>query len=222
MRHSLIFIALTCFSGVAHGYVANLTTDFTSNSSNPDGVWTHGYFPTTAGVGFTVFSIATSGPSGFGWEAPQSSSQLGTPGMWKNTGTTTLYGVAPGEVSLHPGPSEIISSRFTVPASWGNGVATISATFGVGDTGAVQGLVLINGSSVYGQSVTSTPQSFNLSNVVLGPGQTVDFAVANLDGYFSDNTPVSATINFTPVPEPASVLALSAGALALVRRRKSA
>lgn len=70
MRHSLTFIALTCFSGVAHGYVGDLTTDFTSNASNPDGVWTHGYFPTTAGVGFTAFTIATSGPSGFGWEAP--------------------------------------------------------------------------------------------------------------------------------------------------------
>lgn len=61
-----------------------------------------------------------------------------------------------------------------------------------------------------------------MSSVVLGPGQTIDFAVANLDGHFFDNTPVTARINFTLVPEPASVLALSAGALVLVRRRKSA
>jgi Flp pilus assembly protein TadG len=58
--------------------------------------------------------------------------------------------------------------------------------------------------------------AFNLATTVV-PGDTIDFAVYG--GYRAGNTPLDVTISV--VPEPATLLLLGLGGLAVIRKRRA-
>ncbi|MBS1706818.1 MAG: PEP-CTERM sorting domain-containing protein [Armatimonadetes bacterium] len=218
---ALFFAALTCACTNVFAISASLEADFGTAATNPNGNWTYGYFPTTLGVGFTPYTIRWETTT-IGWLAPQSNNQLGTPSLWKNLTDHSEYGVGPGQVSQHPGPSELSVSRFVVPASWGEGVLDLIGFFGPGDSGTVQGTVLYNSTVLYNKRVTDQWEHFGFTSMNIQPGDTFDFVVGNDGSFFSDNTPVGAYFEFNPVPEPASMLAMGVGLAAILRKsRKS-
>jgi len=191
-------------------------------STNPSGVWQYGRDDhLTPGYDFVAFDHFDDGPAGHGWNTPGYQS-LGAPGIWINTAGATQYGVAHGQLSLHPGPDGGSASgdaailRFTAPssASW-----QVSAQFLSGDGGATDAWVVLNGQ--FGTplaSLGSTGLGVAFHQVVqMQAGDTLDFAVGNAGSFFGDNTPLVLTVS--TVPEPGSAVLLLAGLLGLARRQ---
>lgn len=216
----LVFLgAFALMGAMSQAQVADVTSDFGTGATNPNGNWSYGYFATSLSDPLTLYTIQSVTSNDIVWSAPQSAGQLGTPAAWLHTGPPA-NGINTGEFGLHPGPTEISVARFTVPTGWG-GVADVTGSFGQGDIGAVRGHVLLNGVSLFDQSM-STTTPFSMLGITLNAGDTLDFAVDNFDGYTFDSTPLNAHIQFNPVPEPASIAFLGMGAVALLRRRRRA
>jgi hypothetical protein len=91
--------------------------------------------------------------------------------------------------------------------------------FGAGDSGAVDVHVLMNIVPVFSKFGTTTNESF-LITFAVEQGDTIDFVVGYAGDYRWDTTPLAATLDYQPVPEPATLAALGLGAVALIRRRK--
>ena len=218
MKYLLVF-GMLAVGGIASAQSADVALDYGSASTNPNGNWTYGYYPSSLASGFTALTIRHV-PGDIYWQAPQSASQSGTPAAWLHSGATS-FGIADGQFALHPGPVEIAVARFTVPAGWGAGTANINGSFGVGDSGSVNGHVLVNGTELFSANVGGLgAAAFSLSNIALNVGDTVDFAVDNDGNYLFDSTPLDARLTYSPVPEPASFAAVSLGIIGLVARRR--
>lgn len=205
----LAVIALVFLAGPSTAIgslIWDVTADFSVDNGNPNGAWSYGWMDT----GFSTFTLhphgdydATGCPR---WYSDNSAN------MWKNMRPYTDDGVAPGQLSLHPGSgTEPSVARWTALAGV-SGSATIEGEFFAGDSGQMLVDVRINGVEVW-NAVDSG--AFNLATTV-APGDTIDFAV--YDGYGFGNTPLDATI--TVVPEPATICLLGLGALSLIRRKK--
>ena len=219
MKKFIVFASLG-LAAISSAQVADFAADYGTALVNPNGNWSYGhYFNTLDSSTFVVNTVRAADSNTIGWQSPVASSQLGTPSVYANISAGTLNGVAPGEVALHPGPTEYAVARFTVPAGWGAGTASIAGAFGEGDQGSVTGHIFVNNSLVFNQTITST-QGFSFSNVALNPGDTIDFVAGNDGSFLFDSTPLSATVTYAAVPEPASMIALGLGVAAMVRRRR--
>ena len=216
---SLFVFAFAAIGAITQAQVADVTADFGAGATNPNGNWTYGYFATAFSDPFTPYTVNLADANDIVWRAPQSAGQLGTPAAWLHLGAP-VNGVGTGQFALHPGPSEISVARFTVPVAWGSGSAAITGSFGQGDIGSVGGHILRNGVSLFSQPMNVTTP-FSLSGIGLNAGDTIDFAVDNLDGFSFDSTPLDAHIEFASVPEPTSLAVLGLGMIALIRRRKA-
>jgi hypothetical protein len=226
-----LVLALMGCSVLASAEVYDLTTDF-STAVNPaphaalsqNGVWDYGR-STGITTGYTRNTIQSTVASVFqGWAGPNGN--LTDPFVGKAI-AANAFNVPNGSVVLLPGN---VSSggvtyadlRWIAPTGGGQ-ITNIQGSFGVGDTGAVDVYVVVQGVQQFGVVGTSTAANFNISTVFnVTAGQTVDFLVgAGTSGPSGDSTPLSGTITFTPVPEPASMAILGIGAAALIRRRRS-
>ena len=141
--------------------------------------------------------------------------------------TSSCCGVySPNEIWMHPGNTP--DRRFavivwTAPTA---GTASYNATFINEGTGAstvfvvVDGTPNFQGTSAGDSAATGTPASG--SGFSLQAGDTIAFAVGpNAGGsYGGTSTGVFASVDFTPIPEPASLSLLSLGALGLLARRR--
>ncbi len=156
------------------------TSAFTIANGNPNGVWSYGWMPTD----FSTFNLDTVGEQR--WHGPAwSRVSGGEPVIWKNTTTSTQWGVPVGWLSLHPGGGNIPSVlRWTAPAP---GVAHVVGQF------LPAGAVLPVAVRLNGQPWWTAPDygSFDLTSSV-SAGSTIDFAVYG--GYISGNTPLEANI----------------------------
>jgi hypothetical protein len=164
-----------------------------SATSNPNGDWRSGWSPTPTGA-FTLYP-SFSQTTMASWFDP-AIVNLGTPAFAKNTGAGTVLGVAPGQVTLHPGcnASEYSVLRWTSPATQSY---LVNAQFLTGDIGNTDATVLIGGASVFTAPSTTTNPAFSRFQSVPA-GTLVDFAVGTGgDGCTSDNTPVVVTIRAT-------------------------
>ena len=107
---------------------------------------------------------------------------------------TTTFGIAPGQVALHPGSGNQYSVlRFTAPMT---GSYTIAAQFFVGDFGDTDANILLNGDTVtpvFFAATTNTNPSFN-GSLSLNLGDTVDFVVGAKGSWSGDTTPVTITV----------------------------
>ena len=206
-------VALLVGSGWAQT-IFNPTTDFSIVAGNPNGTWTYGSSNQgdTGFSTFTAYSNTTSTASSIHWYGWNGDA---TPGIWKNTGGSTINGVPAGYLSIHPGPgTEPSILRWTAPT--GFDFAQVTGQFLAGDTGIMSVAVRKNGSAIWSAVDAG---SFDLG-VTLTAGDFLDFAV--FGGWASGNTPLALTI--TAVPEPSTCVLLSAGLTAAVlthRRRRA-
>jgi hypothetical protein len=209
---------------------------------NPNGVWTYGGYNALPGT-FTAYTSAQhlenwgsmlpadgNGPfsnnefQGYGFDTA-----LAIPAIVVNTSNSNLSpccgisAYAPGEVFLHSAVDgdagapqyNLGTFRFTAPEA---GTADVSAVFTRKHGGLTSGVVLLNGTEVFNQTQGGQDQSvtYTATDLSLNAGDTLDFVTGGRASAAFD-----ATIDFTPIPEPAAAaLAALGGLLAMARRRR--
>jgi hypothetical protein len=224
-------IGILSASSAAQAVTYDAGLDF-QTLSNPAGPWSYGYSPGSTTYSMTLFDTTASGNIGSSTYASWTKAgyiSLGTPVIWKNTGASTAYGVAPGQLALHPGPvanGDQAVLRFTAPTA---GRYDYTGIFGAGDSGGTSGSLAFNGDLlnplISFASTANSPTFSGFVNMLMG--QTLDVVVGNNGSYFSDTTPVSfrleSTVVAAPVPEPETYAMMLAGLGLLgvmTRRRK--
>jgi hypothetical protein len=170
----------------------NAADDF-SATNNPNGPWSSGWRASDRllSTDFNLFTQVFPQSYGSGWRDPANSAS-GAPNCVKNTSSVTAYGVAPGQVALHPGPSgEYALLRWIAPRS---GTFQVNAQFLVGNDGETDASVVLNGVSQWYALTTSTNPTFSQS-LSMNQSDFLDFAVGPLGDFGSDSTPVVVTIS---------------------------
>jgi hypothetical protein len=208
---SIILASAT--TSLAQAAVYDATADFSVTNGNPNGVWSYGWMNSDFSGSFNAYTNTVNTLWAQWYTAGMSSDN--TPAVAYNGTSSLQYGVAPGQLTLHPGPQTQASVlRFTAPTS---GIYNISGQFFPGDSGSMS-VGVRQGSTWLWQR--SDSGSFSINNYTLTSGSAIDFVVYG--GYYSGNTPLSLTIS-SSVPEPSAILLLGAGlaSLAIVRKRKA-
>jgi uncharacterized protein (TIGR03067 family) len=197
----------------------SLTRDF-SREQNPNGCWSYGWTPGLAGQftlltksqggGFTGwFRLLAENPLAVSRAIKENDTELeqtvreetirpidhpmgGPPAVVINDKKTTLEGVAPGEVNMHPGPTgEHAVTRWTAPRA---GHVSVRGKFGAGNSGLVDVRILRNGISLFSVLNTEKDEPFTLE-IEVWKGDAIDFAVgAGRNGNSYGATPVEAAI----------------------------
>jgi probable HAF family extracellular repeat protein len=175
------------------------TWDATENFSatrNPNGAWSAGWTPSLGG-GLTLFPTTTSLADGVltAW-IDQSINLYNTPILGRNRSSTVFQGIAPGQLSLHPGchAGEVAVLRWTASSAGSYGV---TGQFFAGDIGDMSAYVLENSNAttpLFSALSTDDNPTFHL-NVQLAAGDYIDFAVANGPaGCLNGSTPLEVSI----------------------------
>jgi hypothetical protein len=193
----------------------DLTADY-KTTANANGAWSYGW-EQTLNAALNLYDAS----QGTQWYSSTHHSGDFTPTIWMNDSSGRLYGVAPGEVAMHPGWDNSFSvSRWISPIA---GTVTVSGYFGAGDGGSMSYYIADNGSTL--QQWTSEPSTKNFSfTTTVSAGETLDFIVGVPigGGYGYGTTPIAVTIT-AAVPEPESYAMLLAGLglmAAVARQRK--
>jgi hypothetical protein len=170
------------------------TAEF-SPIDNPFGAWQSGWTE-TLGSTFGVFAEAC--VASFGctqWYAPALGIPCewvgGSPHFWKNSTLQTWYGVAPGQLAVHPGQmGEYAVLRWTAPLS---ADCTVYAQFFAGHDGDTDAHVLHNNVTIFFAPTTNPSTQFSQQIPVIA-GDTLDWVVGSKGDWWSDNTPISAVV----------------------------
>ena len=191
-----------------------------------NGVWSYGTKGTLDGTfnGYTVHTDSGFESAGLlqGWQETDD----GVPALMVNVGSTPspvccgITAVDPGQIFMHPDPGGqpdmFTVLRFTAPSA---GSFTAAANFEQLHSNPATTYLRVAGVVTDTGAGTSTLTEAGS----IAAGQTIDFIVGpqpNGD-YGSTSTGLFATIDFTPVPEPASAaVVMIAGAAALLARRR--
>jgi hypothetical protein len=212
---SLVGAMMLCVTGVSQATIYNPITDFSITNGNPNGVWTYGWMPSDLSTFYT--DTITQGLQGVNWDCWWGQNQQTH--VCLNNLTFTSYGVQPGQISLHPGAAyQAAVLRFTAPTA---GLYDIGGQFFAGDNGTM--LVGVRQEANFLWNGVNAG-IFSMDDKTFSAGDSIDFLVYG--GYGAGNTPLSLTISSAPfparnqVPEPASVLLISAGLAYLVSVRR--
>ncbi|MBX3125137.1 MAG: hypothetical protein KF718_00390 [Polyangiaceae bacterium] len=170
------------------GMTFDMSADF-PGVANPNGPWTYGWAP-TLGLPLLSYPTLVTTADGPNWHDP-ANNNLGTPSVWKNTTDSLPYGVPPGFVALHPGQAgEYSVVRFTAPVA---GSYAASIQFLSGDSGETEGVVRVDGVTVFSQVTTANPTHV-VQPTPLPVGATIEAWVGPFGDGGSDNTPVVLVI----------------------------
>lgn len=211
-KYSSLFLLAIVVAPSLAGAVWDLDTDFRSDQGNPHGAWSYGYKHHVLGS-LTVFPDSGS-DAAWDWWHDNANLTLGAPAVSRNKSMSTINGIEPNEVSLHPGPAtEITYVRWVAP---GAGTYHVSGQFDAGDGGAVDLYIYHNGDARLTELGTLADRAFDFE-VIANSGDSLDFMVGKAGSFFYDSTPLHATVVL--VPEPATLLALGIVSLMLLRRR---
>jgi len=177
-----------------------------SRKQNPNRSWSYGWTRGSA----EQFTLLTKHQNhGFtGWFRLPKNSRGVVPAVAANDTKTTLEGVAPGEVNMHPGPTgEHAVSRWTAPR---DGHVSVRGRFGAGNPGRMDVHVFHNGKSLFSVLNTEKDEPFTLE-IEVRKGDTIDLDVgAGRNGYIFGATPVEAAISWNGA-EPGGVAWVTGG-----------
>lgn len=227
MKHFILALTLSASalcSTAAHADVFDATQAF-QNQRNPGSVWSYGYSHLVgSNYSLTLFDNQLVSSTAFGWNK-SGYDTLGTPAIWKNTGSFSQYGVAPGQISLHPGPlagGDLAILRFTAPTS---STYAVNGQFFAGDIGSMSGAIVRDGNvnQPLQYFANTTNQSvFTPLSLQLHGGETLDFVVGNNGSFYYGNTPLNVTITTAAVPEPETwaMMVMGLGLLGTLARRR--
>lgn len=159
-----------------------------------DSDWKFGYKDSPVGASFQAFTATAlmqtpTGKTVVRWIDPVSLAHA-----WMNTSSGAAYGVAPGEVAIHPGQGGRYATVRWMPKQ--SIRASIKVRFGKGDGGAMAYRVLQNKAS--GVSTTlwySAPANITAEYIGMATmevGDSVDFIVG--EGYAWGSTPIDIEI----------------------------
>lgn len=233
----VVLMGMLAFAGLASAETWTLADDFSTAGTNPDGVWTYGWYRGGT-ADFTVYSTASggtqTGSTYIDWEGPASASWAGF--VLKNQGPSpmTSWGYyEAGQIILHPGSdgSQIATVRWTAPRDM---TVSIDALFTGQTSLTTTGCYVIRNYSAvlyqyidgsYGTAANNyadrTGSSFvaYTGQMTLAKGDFLDFAVdyGSNEEYSADSTGLALTIS--EVPEPMTVALLAMGGVAALRRR---
>lgn len=166
----------------------DLVRDF-STSTNPDGAWSYGWKMDLLSplVLNDVFCEVGDNPGAIEWI---SSSQDGGSQVWKNLTSSTRFGIAPGQVSMHPDyQGHVAVVRWTAPE---NMKVRVNAYFGAGDSGAMDYMIYHDQSIIF-QQASCTSDAVTDFDIMVLAGSNLDFEINN--GYYYGNTPIAAIIS---------------------------
>ena len=167
-KHSTILLGLGLLVGaapLASARVWDVTADF-SDTVNPAGAWSYGWEPSLRSP-FSLYTVLERDLDRVDWLTPNGTE----PVLWKNLSNQTLYGIPPGWVCLHPGPSEEPSvARWTSPVA---GVVSLEGLFGAGDQATLDAYIQKNGVTIWSALDFTTDQPFSF-DVTVGVGDTLD------------------------------------------------
>lgn len=201
----------------------DISTDFSANTTNPNGPWSYGYSPTATDPSFTLYDTRGSRSDNSTiqyWNSlllSAGSQQEGNPSVEANSSNATesflTISLQPHQVMLHPGSTGSNSvMKWTAPVS---GTYQISATFSgvdiVGTTTDVhvtkttlactaQTVTSLFDGDVNGYGATAT---FNSAvPIYLAAGESVDFRVGygSNANFLNDSTGLSVNITATAPP----------------------
>jgi hypothetical protein len=231
MRTLIVTLTVLFVSNIASAQSWDLNADF-STASNPNGAWRYGSTTSLGGFssysdnvavntayangGFSNIDGWSNGGSGFPFVAKNNSSNIVTSvfqGDWK-----------PGQIVMSPGIGGVFTvARWVSPVSAPNvslfakfrrieGSSSVSSFF------VLKNGVTLSSGTVFGFNTTGLYEA----PISVAAGDTLDFIVGDgADGQpNTDGMEVNATV--TVVPEPATMIALGAGILAVGKRRKRA
>ncbi len=217
------------FSAVNAATIWDSANEFTPlTTTNPNGVWSYGYNPASiAGYqfkAFDLFSVVAYGGSGPGW-VDSTYNVFTTPSLGKNVTSSPLYGIQPGQISLHPGVAangDEAILRFIAPTT---ASYNINAQFFAGDGGETDAWIVKNGlftSPLVALGITSNNPVFSTSALLLAAGDSLDFVVGNHGSFSGDSTPLSVQISQVPLPGAAWLMLSGLVRLLGVKRRNPA
>jgi hypothetical protein len=185
----------------------NAVDDF-SLIGNPNGAWSYGTLSSFTGGTFTLYNVG---------QAFSDYSVWGNGGTYPNS--AGVYNSTPPSGMLHLDGENFISDvRWVAPSA---GTYDVAGYFQRVDPAGVPVSVRIieNGTTTLfaldGFTTYNVPQEFNLSNLTLSAGATLDFAEGAPQPW-NDSTGLAATI--TAVPEPSVFVLLGVGVIGLLFR----
>lgn len=216
---------------IAHLASAQVTTvsptpDHTSNLSS--NTWTYGYKTDTLNPFnlFPDYNLVPANTNVHRWFASGVDASLSA--LFNPTAVDQSWDVftmPANSMAMHPGPSQQAVLRFTAPAA---GTYDFSGSFydvAVPATaGATSNVYIVTGGATifsgYVNGTVNPPPAvpFDIMNLALTAGQTVDFQVQNAGAFWGD----MVGLQVTAVPEPSTYALISIGILGaclLLKRR---
>jgi len=159
---------------------------------NPSGPWSLGYRRALTGA-LTLFPERGLDQGNPIWRDP-GNNVLGTPSVWRRAVGAPRWGIAQGDVAMHPGCAheELVVARFEAPVA---GDFRLFADVGPGDVGAVDLAVIADGVVKRHDRDVRAASRLELGPMRLAAGAALELAVGvGSDGCGSDNVPVSLVI----------------------------
>jgi hypothetical protein len=206
--------ALLCASASAQAWDA---ANNWSTPSNPNGVWSYGEFNSSNTFIPLVYDPTK---TEYDWNY----SALDGAQIWENPNSYAEQGIGAGQISLNSAYGTGVV-RFTAPTTADYsfdiqiGGSEASEFGGSGNVLAQYGTVAVNGTAEARSSFIDNLGIWTFS-APLTAGDTVDaYVIANGT---SASTDTALTFGVNAVPEPASYVVLSLGALGFLIRRKRA
>jgi hypothetical protein len=228
LRLALAPLALVAFAlhaaPAARAQTYDAAADYSASAAtNVNGVWSYGY-TTALGATLNLYDVNNGHTNSINRWTSSVVNSIDTPSFGKNLGGATQQSTPPGFLFHHPGPNGVLSVlRFTAPSS---SSYMISTQFFAGDVGTTEAYVLLNNVTLFFSPTTETAPQYATS-LLLAAGDRLDFVVGTTDSFFSDTTPLTATVTTTAtgvVPEPGALALAACGLLPiaglLLRRRR--